>query len=140
MSIIDGSNTIVGRAASVIAKRLIEGERIEIINAEKMVMTGRKEEILKKYNTRMSLSAKGNPHKGPKYSRMPDKLVKRAVRGMLPWKKAKGKKVFKNFKAHIGVPEELEKAKTEKIESALNKLQKGFLTIEELSKSLGAKW
>ncbi|MCR4335017.1 MAG: 50S ribosomal protein L13 [archaeon] len=140
MSVIDGSNLIVGRAASVIAQRLIKGERIDIINAEKMVFTGTKENLLEKYKTRRELSEKGNPHKGPKYSRMPDRIVKRAVRGMVPWKKAQGKIAFKNFRAHIGIPEEFEKAKTEKIESAINKKQKGFLTVEQLSKNLGATW
>ena len=71
---------------------------------------------------------------------MPERMVKRAVRGMLPWKKAGGKAAFKGFRAYIGVPEELESAKKEQFESAMNKKEKGFLRMEELSKNLGAKW
>jgi len=140
MTIIDGTNLIMGRASTVIAKRLLKREKIDLINAEKMVITGNKVSILEKYNTRLSLHEKGNPHKGPKYSRMPDKMVRRSIRGMLPWKRSTGREAFKNLKVHIGVPEALASGKTEKIELAQNKHEKGFALVGDISKNLGAKW
>jgi len=140
MTVVDGTGMIVGRAATLIAKRLLKGERIDLVNAEKMIMTGTKENLLEKYKTRLELKAKGNPHNGPKYSRMPERMVKRAVRGMLPWKKSAGKTAFKGFRAYIGIPEELEEVKKIQFESAMNKKEKGFMLMEDISKNLGAKW
>ncbi|RLI06236.1 50S ribosomal protein L13, partial [Candidatus Bathyarchaeota archaeon] len=39
-SVIDASGLILGRMASIVAKRLLEGEQIEIVNAEKAVVSG----------------------------------------------------------------------------------------------------
>ncbi len=140
MTVIDGKNSIMGRASTVIAKRLLKGEKIDLVHAEEMVITGSKENILAKYKERRELNVKSNPHRGPKYSRMPDKIVKRAIRGMLPWKRPTGRAVFRNLKIYIGLPEQFAKANLEKIESAQNKHEKGFSTVGEISKELGAKW
>ncbi|MCR4368601.1 MAG: 50S ribosomal protein L13 [archaeon] len=140
MTVIEGTNMVCGRLASPIAKRLLNGERIEIVNAEKIVFTGTREGIFEKIVRRREGSVKGNPHQGPKYPRVPDLLVKRVVRGMLPWKMSSGKAAYKNLRVHIGVPVELKDAKIERIEGAANKLEKGFLTVGEISRSLGAKW
>ncbi|PIN85824.1 MAG: 50S ribosomal protein L13 [Candidatus Diapherotrites archaeon CG11_big_fil_rev_8_21_14_0_20_37_9] len=140
MTVIDANNAIVGRLAAKIAPRLMKREKIEIINADKAVFTGRKEQIFAKYVQRTSITAKGNPEKGPKFSRMPDQIFKRAVRGMLTWKSAPGKAAYKNLRVHIGVPEELATAKAEIVKEAENNSLKKVLTVGELSKSLGAKW
>ncbi len=39
-TVVDASGLILGRAASVIAKRLLNGESIVVVNAEKAVVTG----------------------------------------------------------------------------------------------------
>ncbi|MBI4210193.1 MAG: 50S ribosomal protein L13 [Candidatus Diapherotrites archaeon] len=140
MIVIDGSNAILGRLATNVAKRLLKRKHVHIINAEKMVITGTPDGIMPKFRTRMEISPKGNPHKGPKYSRMPDRIVRRAIRGMLPWKSPSGKAAFKNLRVHIGVPEELGGKQAEKIEAAASRHEKGFMTIGEISRMLGAKW
>lgn len=140
MSVIDGSNLIMGRLATNVAKRILKNERIDIVNAEKIVMTGSKVNIMEKFVTKSNLAVKGNPRKGPKFPRMPIGIVRYAIRGMLPWKTSKGKSAFKNLKVHVGVPKEFSDVKAEKIETAMNKKEKGFLTIGEISKNLGAKW
>ncbi len=140
MTVIDATNMVVGRLASDVAKRLLKKERIDIINAENAIFTGNKIEIVEKLRQRTSITPKGNPHNGPKYSRMPDKIVKRAVRGMLPWKKPTGKEVYKNLKVHIGTPEQFAEIKATTVESAKNRVDKKYITVGEISKSLGAKW
>ena len=140
MTVIDGSNAIMGRLASNVAKRLLKREVIHVVNAEKIVIMGTRSSIMYKYQTRVDMSAKANPHYGPKYSRMPDKIVKFAVRGMVPFKEPKGKTAFKGLRVHIGVPEELAKEKQEIVESAKNRHGKGFLTIGEISTALGVKF
>ena len=140
MTVIDGSNLVLGRASSILAKRPLKGERIQIVNAEAMVVTGTKQNVMEKLDKRREGTVKGNPHKGPKYPRMPERIVKRSVRGMLPWKKPKGKAAFKNLRVYISVPSNLIDVKAEKIDGAVNRLEKGFLTVGDISRNLGAKW
>ncbi len=140
MTVIDASNAVLGRLASNVAKRLLKGEQIDILNAEKAIITGNQENVHLKYKTRFGLHPKGNPRYGPKFSRMPHRIVKTAIRGMLPWKQSTGKVAFAKLRVHIGVPAELASAKAEKVKDAEHPHEKGFVMVEEVSKKLGAKW
>jgi large subunit ribosomal protein L13 len=138
--IVDGTNLVLGRMASNVAKRLLNGERVYIVNAEKVVITGKKESAIVKFKRRIDLHAKGNPLKAPKFPRTPHGLVRMSIRGMLPFKRQTGKQAFKRLRVYIGVPEELKEAKLEKIEKAENKLASNYTLVEDISKALGAKW
>jgi len=93
-AIIDATELILGRAASVIAKRLLQGETIVIVNAEKAAISGKRLSIIKEAKTFLEV---GHPRKGPLHRRRPDQIVRRTVRGMLPWKKPKGKQAYKRL-------------------------------------------
>jgi len=137
MKIYDAENQILGRLCSRIAKQLLKGEKIIVVNAEKAVISGKSEMIIEKYKKRREI---GSPKHGPFVSRYPDEIFRRAVRGMLPWHKPKGRKAFKNLKVFIGIPEDLKKEKFEKIEEAdASKLKTKHITLEEISLALGAK-
>jgi large subunit ribosomal protein L13 len=137
MKIYDAENQILGRLCSRIAKQLLKGEKIIVVNAEKAVISGKSEMIIEKYKKRREI---GSPKHGPFISRYPDEIFRRAVRGMLPWHKPKGRKAFKNLRVFIGVPEDLKGEKFEKIEEAnANKLKTKFVTLEEIALALGAK-
>jgi large subunit ribosomal protein L13 len=137
--IVDGTDLILGRMGTVIAKKVLAGKRVDIVNAEKVVVTGKKTMIVAKFKRRIDLHAKGNPHNAPKFPRTPHGLVRRSIRGMLPFKRKTGQDAFKRLHVHIGVPEEFKDAKMKKIEGAENKTDT-FVYIEEIAKSLGAKW
>ena len=137
---VDASNLVVGRLASVLAKKALAGEKINVVNAEKAGFTGSRVGLAEKWKTRLNLTAKGNPHMSPKWSRMPDKIVRKAIKGMLPSERASGRKAYANIKVFIGVPEELKNEKLETVESALSEKKHNFVTVEELSTLLGAKW
>ena len=138
--IVDGSNLVLGRMATVVAKKLLNGERVHIVNAEKVVVTGKKENAMSKFKRRIALRAKGNPLKAPKFPRTPHGLVRMSIRGMLPFKRQTGKQAYKRLRVYIGVPEEFKDVKLEKIEAAENKLTERFTLIGEMSKALGATW
>ena len=105
--IIDGEGCVLGRLASVTSKNLLEGEKVIIINAEKIMLTGNRDWAYAKYKQRVDRASISNPRDlGPKYPRRPDDIFRRTVRGMLPFKKAKGKTAFKGLKAFVGVPAE----------------------------------
>jgi len=137
MKIIDATDHIVGRLSTNVAKMLLNGEEIVIINAEKAVVTGRREFILNNYLEKWQ---RGSVRKGPHYPRMPDRILRRTVRGMLPFKTTHGREAYKRLKVFIGKPENIEESKVEKIESAINKKVRNKVTLGEISKSLGAKF
>ena len=135
MAVIDAENLILGRLASVVAKRLLNGEEIVIVNAEKSVIIGDKYFIINKYKERRNM---GSVRKGPYYPRIPDRILRRTVRGMLPMKKSLGKDAYKRLKVYMGVPREYTGAKRERIKEAENTKLEGFITLKELSINLGA--
>ena len=67
---------------------------------------------------------------------MPDRILRRVVRGMLPYKKDKGRKALKRLKVYISNPKNL---KGEKISKTVDELKVKYVTLEEISKELGAK-
>ena len=140
MTVIDGTDLVLGRMASIVSKRLLANERIELINAEKVIIIGSPDKIFEKYKVRLTFNQKGNPEIGPKFTKMPDRVVKRAVQGMLPMKSSRGKTALKYFKAHIGKPAEFEGKNIEKLEGAGKHLERAYERIGNLSKKLGAKW
>lgn len=105
--VVDASNLILGRLASHVAKMLLNGERVVIVNAEKAVVSGSRQNIVEEYREYVLAKRRlKNPTKGPKKIRRPDLLVKRVIRGMLPYKRARGREAYKRLRVYVGVPEE----------------------------------
>lgn len=135
VSVVDASNLILGRMATVIAKRLLQGESVIILNAEKVVISGKRLSRVKEAKRRLEI---GHPKKGPYYPRRPDRFVKRAIRGMLPRKKPKGKEAYKRLRVFIGVPKEFESQSMETIFGAkAEKLKCPYITVSELVREIG---
>jgi large subunit ribosomal protein L13 len=133
--VIDADGLILGRMASLIAKRLLDGEKIELVNAEKVVVSGDRVRITDEWKEFLTVGGFG---KGPTHLRRPNDIVRRTVRGMLPYRIPKGKKAYGNLKVHIGVPEEFEKIEKQSLpEVHSSKLNRHFVTIGELAKSIG---
>ena len=49
IKVIDAENAILGRLASYVAKQVLKGEEIVIVNSEKAIITGNKKNIQKNY-------------------------------------------------------------------------------------------
>ncbi len=135
--IIDASNKIAGRLASIVAKMLLEGEKVVIVNAEKAIISGNPQ-FLKKFF--LERRHRGDPYKGPFYPRYPDQILKRMIRGMLPYKKEKGRNALKRLKVFIGIPNEYKNAKFFEIKVKEAKdLRCKYMTLGEISEYIGAK-
>ena len=136
--IIDAKDAILGRLSGYAAKQLLLGKKVEIINCEECIVSGRKASILGNYIRRIDRKA---PGKGPYFYRRPDMFVKRTIRGMLPFKRSRGIDAFKNIKCHIGVPENLKNEKALNIESAsVSRLgTSDYLKIKDICKEVGWK-
>ena len=58
----------------------------------------------------------GHSQKGPKHARASEKMVKRAIRGMLPnFRWGRGREAWKRIKCYTGIPKEFEGKKIETI-------------------------
>ena len=134
-TIIDANGATLGRLSTNSAKRLLEGEKVAVINSEKAIISGKKFAIKKRYKEKREV---GTYRKGPFFPRMPDQIVKRTIRGMIPYQTPHGRTAFKKLRCYMGIPKEFEGKKFEIIKEAL-KQPVDFITIEELSRSLGAK-
>jgi large subunit ribosomal protein L13 len=139
--IIDGEGLIMGRLASQVSKKLLDGEEITVLNAEKILISGSKEWAYARYKQRLDRASISNPRKmGPKYPRRPDDMFRRTIRGMLPYRKTTGREAFKKLKVFVGIPTEYEGAEIFKVQEAEPKDITKSIELGELSKLLGAKF
>src|SRR3989344_1166981 len=132
MIIIDGKNAILGRLSSYTAKQALRGEEVVIVNCESVIITGNKKDIKEKFL--QSKRRVGSGQQGPKISVLSEKIVKRAIRGMLPsHRTGRGREAFKKIKCYVGVPKEFESKK--KISAGKEKGYK-FIEVGEIQKAL----
>ncbi len=133
-TVIDASGLILGRLSANVAKRLLNGEEIVIVNAEKAIITGGKEDIIAHFRHRRDV---GGDRKGPHYPRTPHMMLKRSVRGMLPFYKPRGRAAYKRLLVHISVPKEFKGKKFESIEGASELSTQRYMALGDVSKVLG---
>jgi len=137
--IIDASDLIVGRFTNLAAKKALLGEKVDVVNCEKAVFSGKKEMILKKYKRFQDM---GVPKKGPFQPKLPDRFVRKIIKRMLPMDKPRGKEAYKNVMCYIGVPEQFKDKNLETVKEAdsnrLSTLKK--VSVGTICKYLGGKW
>jgi len=136
---IDASNQILGRLASIIAKKLLEGYRVYVVNVEKTVVSGEKKRVVDGYKLLFKVKTHYNPEKsGIRRPRAPHNIFKRTVRGMLPIDKPRGRMAYRRLRVYIGVPEELKnKTFTRFVEADVSRLKSEYIYLHELAKELG---
>ncbi len=136
--ILDATNQILGRVASFAAKRAIKGEAVVVLNAEKAVISGRRHSIVYEAKHRLNTRTLQNQERAPVHQRRPDLYFRRVVRGMLPWKKPKGKAAFHRVFVYVGVPDEYSKMSAVNIPGAdASKLRSPYMRLEDLAKEIG---
>ncbi|SDM42685.1 large subunit ribosomal protein L13 [Halogranum gelatinilyticum] len=131
--VIDARDCILGRVASEVAQRAMAGEKVAIINAEDAVITGSDDDIMSVYRKRLDVGS----DRGPYYPKRPDRIFKRAVRGMLPYKKTRGREALENVRVYVGNPFDEDGEVLE--ETSLDRLSSiKFISLGEISEKLGA--
>ena len=120
---------------SKVAKRLLNGEEVIILNAEKAVFSGKKKSKLLEAHIFLEVGA---PMRGPFHYRRPDRFLRKAVRGMVPYKQPKGKSAYKRLKVFMGVPLELKDQPMITFTEASSANLKGpHFTLGEMAKEIG---
>ncbi len=131
--VVDARDCIMGRVASETAQRALDGDRVAIINAENAVITGNEESTMDTYRKRAELGSDS----GPYYPKRPDRIFKRAVRGMLPYKQDSGREAFESIRIYVGNPHDRDGEVLDG--TSLDRLSNiNFTTLGEVSESLGA--
>ena len=136
--IIDATNTILGRLGTVVAKKLLMGEDVQIINCDKAIISGAKKKVLADYKKKFDRKVHA---KGPFIPKTADRFVKRTIRGMIPYKRPRGAEAFKNLKCYIGVPSSFQNKKLVLIDNAnVSKIPNlKYISVGEIVKFLGGK-
>lgn len=134
--VVDGTDLILGRLGSNIAKRLLLGESFKIVNCKEVVILGRKPFLVQRYKNKISNKV---TKQGPYYSRSPSDIVRRAFRNMLPYKNERGADAYRRLKCYNSTPSTLVSSEKETVESA--KLDNDnvfyYTRVGELSAALG---
>lgn len=135
---INANNLIVGRIGSYSAKKALLGNNVRVLNCEKAVVTGNRKNVLGKFTRLREI---GNTSNGPFLPRMPDRFLRRTIRGMLPYKKPRGRDAFKRIMCYIGVPEEFKDKKMITLPDADVSKTKSlrFLSVREICSIMGGK-
>jgi large subunit ribosomal protein L13 len=136
MIVYDAEKHVAGRLATTVAHQLLKGEDIVIVNAEKAIVTGDRDNILENYKAKRD---RGYSHSGPFYPRRADLILKRTVRGMLPYDRPMGRAAYKRLKVYVGVPEEFTGSEKMTVETALRSTTGRYITIGDIAESLGSK-
>lgn len=127
--VIDASKGVLGRIASYAAKQALLGKNIVIVNCNDAILTGRRDNIVGEYNTLRRLG--GSSLKGPFFPKIPERVMKRTIRGMLAYTQGRGGDALKRVMCYNKVPKEYEAAK--KI-SFIKELKAKSINLSELEK------
>jgi len=136
--VVDGTNLIAGRLASHVAKLLLQGTRVSIVNCENIMISGTRSNIIKEYRDFLKIASIINPKHGPYHPRRPDTIMTRMIRGMLPRKKPSGKKAHERLRAYIGAPKNLKSiGKIQFDKAKITRPSANYTTMEDLGRTVG---
>lgn len=138
--VVDADGLIIGRLASRVAKMLLNGYRVIVVNSEKALISGKRSMIIREYKERLRISSRVHPRHGPFHPRRPDRMLTKMIRGMVPRRTPHGIQAMKRLRVYIGVPEEYAKVEKIKIKDALPRKPLSFYTrLGEVAKEIGWK-
>uniref|UniRef100_A0A7J3QG19 Large ribosomal subunit protein uL13 n=1 Tax=Ignisphaera aggregans TaxID=334771 RepID=A0A7J3QG19_9CREN len=138
--VIDAENALLGRLASCVAKLLLMGFRVHVVNIEKALVSGDKRMVIESYKLLLNVKTHRNPYKqSMKRPRNPIAIFKSSIKRMLPKHNWRGKMLLKSVKAYIGMPKEFSGKRIIKIaEVNAEKLgRESVISVLEIAKALG---
>ncbi|MDD3160269.1 MAG: 50S ribosomal protein L13 [Candidatus ainarchaeum sp.] len=138
--LVDAKGLVAGRLASNVAKAAINNEDVVIVNASEAIIVGNKEFTLSKYLQKRDVGVKSNPYFGPKFDRIPSKMLRRMVKGMLPNKQRTKESIIKKVMIYNDCPKEFVGKEFTTLDKVKFNEKHNFITIGELAKLLGGKW
>lgn len=142
--VIDGKGHLLGRLASIVAKQCLNGQKVVVVRAEEMNISGSLFRNKLKYHEFLRKKVATNPVRGAFHFRAPARIFWRTVRGMLPHKTARGAAALERLKVFEGVPEPWNGMKRKVVPAAMRVLRlkpgRRFCTLKDLSTQVGWKY
>ena len=116
----------------MIAKRLLEGYRVHVVNVEKARISGNRRSFMREYVKFLDIKSVRNPKHTPKHPGNPATYVRSVVKGMLPMDKKKGRNAFRRLRVYIGNPGNLSGQPVRFEEADATRLGGRSFTLSEL--------
>ncbi|KAL8595306.1 60S ribosomal protein L13A [Nucella lapillus] len=142
--VIDARGHLLGRLAAIVAKTLLQGQRVVVVRCEGINISGNFYRNKLKYLEYLKKRCNVKPSRGPFHFRAPSKMFIRVVRGMLPHKTARGKEAMDRLKTFEGIPPPYDKQKRMVVPSALKVLRLGqtrkYCNLNRLAHEVGWKY
>ncbi|XP_078001433.1 large ribosomal subunit protein uL13-like isoform X2 [Glandiceps talaboti] len=142
--LIDGRGHLLGRLASIVAKTVLQGQRVVVVRCEDIVISGSLYRNKLKYLQFLRKRTNTKPSRGPYHFRAPSRVLWRVIRGMLPHKLARGAEALDRLKVFEGIPPPYDKQKKFVVPSALKVLRlkphRKFCQLGRLSSEVGWKY
>jgi len=142
--VIDGKGHLLGRLSSIVAKQILNGQKVVIVRAEELNVSGSFFRNKIKYHDYLRKRMIVNPARGPFHFRAPSKIFYKTIRGMIPHKTSRGTEALKRLKIFEGIPPPYDKRKRMVVPDALRVLRlkpgRKYTTISRLSKEVGWKY
>merc|ERR1712105_80360 len=142
--VIDARGHLLGRLASIVAKTILQGQRVVVVRCEGINISGSFYRNKLKYMDFLRKRMNTNPKKGPYHFRAPSKIFWRTVRGMLPHKLHGGKEAMDRLKVFEGIPAPYDKEQRKVVSAALKvlrlKSRRRFCVLGRLSHEVGWKY
>ena len=136
--VVDATDHIAGRLSSNVAKLLLKGNRVSVVNCDKIMISGTRSNIISEYREFLEINSINHWKHGPKHPRRPDTIMKKMIRGMLPKEKPSGKEAHKRLRTYIGSPKEVKSLKKIKFEKAMiRKSSSNYTTMADLGRTVG---
>lgn len=136
--VVDATNHIAGRLCSYVAKMLLKGDNVVVLNAEKAMLSGDRYSTIRQWHEYLEIGSIVNPVHGPFHARRPDTIITRMVRGMVPKRKPKGMSAMRRLRVYIGVPKNYEGVKSKEFEDAkIRKPVAYYTSVHDLAKLIG---
>ena len=136
--VVDATDHIAGRLSSNVAKLLLKGNRVAVVNCDKIMISGTRSNIIKEYREFLDINSINHWKHGPKHPRRPDTIMKRMIRGMLPKEKPSGREAHKRLRTYIGSPKEVKSLKKIQFEKAMiKKPSSNYTTMADLGRTVG---
>jgi large subunit ribosomal protein L13Ae len=139
--IVDGRGHLLGRLASLVAKELLNGQRIVVVRCEQLNRSGSLFRNKLKFREFLGKSMNTNPRRGQFHFRTPARIFWRTVRGMLPHKTPKGSAALGRLKVFEGIPYPYDHKKRMVVPAALKIVRirdnRKYCVLGDLAKLVG---
>jgi large subunit ribosomal protein L13 len=137
---VDASGLIAGRLCSKVAKLLLTGNSVVVVNADKALFSGSRSSVMGTFFERLKLGSVVHPKHGPFHPRTPAGILTRMVRGMIPRTKPSGAAALRRLRVYAEIPEQYGKVSFNKFDEAkATKPLAYYVPLGEVAERIGWK-